>query len=195
MSLWFVCTLASIHRSSRCFSSLGRYPFKMQDTSGGRTTETKGDQERWWCHLGTSRAKSNTPSPGYPAWWNSGLTAYFLPLPTSHGEGAALWFLCRLPMMFHSSDSFVQVLFKVNHLSVAFVLLIKSMCHFDPFSLPYAICLLVPYILQRCRKKKRKLKYLFFLLPSLPPALWCEPPVFTFTQKYTFKGSFILVGF
>lgn len=31
----------------------------MQETSGGKRVEAEGDQERCWCHLGTSRAMSN----------------------------------------------------------------------------------------------------------------------------------------
>lgn len=87
-------------------SFLCRCPFKTSETSSDRRVEAEQDQERCWCHLGPPRAKSNTPSTVYSAWRSSGLTGYFLRLPTSHGSVVSLWvsndiqflwFLCLSP--------------------------------------------------------------------------------------------------
>lgn len=96
----------SLFRWKRSFC--GAYPFKMQETIGGRRVEAERDQERCWCHLGTWRAP--LPQVNLPDGAN-----YFLWLPTNRGKAATLWCLCGFPMVFTSSGSFAQALSKVNH--------------------------------------------------------------------------------
>lgn len=98
----------------------------------------------------------------------------------------------QVTMLFLSSASFVQALFKVIHFSVAFVLFIKCMCNFDPFSLPWAI-LLFPYMLQRCAlcgEKKEAEVPNFFVFPLSSTRFMMWTPCFCLHTEIHLQGQF-----